>query len=222
MTSRPAAAPVGAATSLADQAYTILRDRLVMLDIPPGSVMNEVQLTNELGMGRTPIRESLKRLEVDHLVVSYPRQGTFASPVDIRDLAAISEMRTILEPLAARRAAETASPVQRREMQTIARELEELAKRESDTRELIEFDLEVHRAIYRAIDNPHMQETLVRLDNLATRLWWTVLDRMPTTSVHTSEHIALLEAVVDGRADDAGRIAHDHVVNFDRSVRAAL
>lgn len=223
MASRPAAPREGdRAVSLADQAYAILRDRLVMLDIPPGSAMNEVQLTNELGMGRTPIRESLKRLEVDHLVVSYPRQGTFASPVDIRDLAAISEVRTILEPHAARRAAESASDDQRREMQAIARELEELAEREVDIRELIEFDLEVHRAIYRALDNPHLQETLVRLDNLATRLWWTVLHRMPTIAVHTSEHIALLDAVVAGHADRAGEIAHDHVVNFDRAVRAAL
>ncbi|MAO80463.1 MAG: GntR family transcriptional regulator, partial [Nocardioides sp.] len=80
-------------SSLADRAYEALRHRLVMLDIAPGDVINEAALSAELEVGRTPIREALKRLEGAHLVVSYPRRGTFAANVDITDLAAITEMR---------------------------------------------------------------------------------------------------------------------------------
>ena len=76
-----------------------------MLEIAPGDPLNEGQLAAELGFGRTPLREALKRLETDHLVVSYPRRGTFATIVDITELAAISEVRQLLEPLAARKAA---------------------------------------------------------------------------------------------------------------------
>ncbi|HJA39811.1 MAG TPA: GntR family transcriptional regulator, partial [Candidatus Brevibacterium intestinigallinarum] len=88
-------------TSLAEHAYEVLRHRLIMLDTAPGDPINEASLSAELGIGRTPIREALKRLEGEHLVVSYPRRGTFASSVDITDLAAITEMREALEPIAA-------------------------------------------------------------------------------------------------------------------------
>ena len=64
-----------------------------MLDIRPGSPINEDQLSASLGMGRTPIREALKRLAHERLVVAYPRRGTFATDVNITDLAHISEVR---------------------------------------------------------------------------------------------------------------------------------
>src|SRR3954469_6193337 len=92
-------------TSLADRAYVAIRDRLIMLDIRPGDPIDDDELAKELGVGRTPVREALKRLEVDRLVVSYPRRGTFATGMDISDLAQISEIRAQLEPLAARPAA---------------------------------------------------------------------------------------------------------------------
>ena len=83
--------------SLAEQAYRILRDQLIMLDVAPGDPLNETRLAAELGFGRTPLREALKRLELDHLVVSYPRRGTFATGVDITELADVSEVRHLLD-----------------------------------------------------------------------------------------------------------------------------
>ncbi|NUP74132.1 MAG: GntR family transcriptional regulator, partial [Sinomonas sp.] len=86
----------GAGFSLADLAYQRLKDKLITLEIRPGEPINDGQLAAELGVGRTPVREALKRLETDHLVVSYPRRGTFATVVDITELAAISEIRQLL------------------------------------------------------------------------------------------------------------------------------
>ena len=110
--------PQGA--SLAENAYLLLRDRLIMLDIKPGDPINDGQIAGELGIGRTPVREAIKRLESDHLVVSYPRRGTFATGVDITQLADVSEIRELLEPLAARRAARMAGPKVRQELRDIA------------------------------------------------------------------------------------------------------
>ncbi|MFJ4229970.1 GntR family transcriptional regulator, partial [Paenarthrobacter nicotinovorans] len=103
-------ANIGDATrkSLADVAYERLRDRLLMLDIKPGDILNDDQLAKELEVGRTPVREALKRLELDRLVITYPRRGTFATRVEVTDLAFISEIRAQLEPLAAARAARVA------------------------------------------------------------------------------------------------------------------
>ena len=97
------------APSQAEAAYRQLRDKLIMLEIRPGEPINDGQLAAEFGSGRTPVREAIKRLEVDHLVVSYPRRGTFATNVDFTELADVSEVRELLEPLAARRAATRAS-----------------------------------------------------------------------------------------------------------------
>ncbi|WP_372698407.1 GntR family transcriptional regulator [Arthrobacter sp. JSM 101049] len=207
--------------SLAERAYLQLRDRLIMLEISPGEPINEAQLAAELGIGRTPIREALKRLETDHLVVSYARRGTFATIVDITELAAISEMRQLLEPLAARKAATHASPEVRRQLAGIAVEIDDL-EADRDRKTLMEYDLEVHRSIYRATENHHLQETLVRLDNLATRIWCLVLDRVPGVVEHIREHAALLHAIVDGDADRAEHLASDHVAHFEASVRAIL
>src|ERR687895_255825 len=111
-----------AVASLADKAYLAIRDRLIMLDIRPGDPIDDDELAKDLGVGRTPVREALKRLEGDRLVVSYPRRGTFPTGMDIAYLAHISETRAQREPLAARRAAERA-------VRTSYADLEELAER---------------------------------------------------------------------------------------------
>lgn len=170
-----------------------------MLDIAPGAPINEGRLAAEFGIGRTPIRESLKRLALDHLVVSYPRQGTFATQVDITELATVSEMRQVLEPLAARKAASAARPELRAALATKADQPPRWAKSPGGTRALTEYDLAVHRLIYRAAGNPHLEETLVRLDNLATRIWCLVLDRLPSPSEHLREHVAPLRPLWTAR-----------------------
>lgn len=208
-------------SSLADRAYEILRHRLIMLDIAPGDPINEAGLSAELEVGRTPIREALKRLESDHLVVSYPRRGTFASNVDLKDLSTISEMRAVLEPIAARKAAHNLTPERRREFESTITDLRAL-KSTDEPRALMERDLEVHRLIYRSVDNPHLMETLVRLDDLATRIWCLVIPRIPDLIGHIREHIDLLEAILEGKESAVEAHAAEHVREFDKTLRAAL
>jgi DNA-binding GntR family transcriptional regulator len=208
-------------TSLADHAYLVIRDRLIMLDISPGEPINEGRLAEELGFGRTPVREALKRLETDHLVTSFPRRGTFATTVDITELAAISEIRQQLEPLAARKAALNSRGPLRPTLLKVTEALENLDE-SRDLRELMEYDLEVHRLIYRAAGNHHLQESLIRLDNLATRIWCMVLDRLPAVSEHILEHRTLLRAILDGDPDRAAALAAEHVRHFEEAVRSAL
>lgn len=207
--------------SLSDRAYQILRDRLIMMDIAPGEPINEATLVQELNIGRTPLREALKRLEVDHLVHSYPRRGTFASRVDITELAAITEVRIALEPLAAERAAALLGGTARAGIEKTLLAVSQLSGADQ-RRTLMENDLEVHRLIYQAAGNHHLEETLVRLDNLATRIWCMTLDRLPSVQEHISEHIALLQAILDGDTSQAQSLALEHIVHFEKSVRAVL
>lgn len=213
---------VDGSVSLAEQAYRDIRDRLIMLEIRPGAPIDDRQLSQDLGVGRTPVREALKRLETDHLVISYPRRGTFATIVDITELADVSELRRVLEPLAASKAAMVASGAVRSQLDLLARDIGSLAGRLEDKRGLMEYDLDVHRLIYRAAGNPHLEDTLIRLDNLATRIWCLVLDKVPTVAGHIDEHVDLLDAIVAGDADRAARLALEHITGFEKTIRAVL
>lgn len=205
----------------AERAYDVIRERLIMLDIRPGDPINDDKLGAELGYGRTPVREALKRLESDRLVVAFPRRGTFATAVDMTDLTAISAIRRRLEPLAAEAAAETASAETRRQLAILADEVAELAE-DLDPRSALKVDVRVHRALYRASGNSHLENILAGLDAHATRIWCLFLDRLPQVVVHVREHEPLLRAIVDGDAGTASALTLEHVVGFEEAVRRLL
>jgi len=208
--------------SLADRAYLALRDRLITLQIRPGEPIDDGQIARELEVGRTPVREALKRLEDDRLVIAYPRRGTFATSVDITDLAHINEIRLQLEPLAARRAAERATAVQRAELRELIARIEANDELSGDRTDLMRLDLTVHRAIYRAAGNPHLEDVLIRYHNLATRIFCLFLGRLPNVVDHVNEHAPLLMAIVSGDADRAADLARDHVTGFEAGIRAVI
>ncbi|MGW8380574.1 GntR family transcriptional regulator [Streptomyces sp. ODS28] len=209
--------------SFAERAYRALRDRLVMLEIRPGEPVNEDQLAHDLGFGRTPVREALKRLQYERLIATYHRRGTFATEVNITDLAHISEVRQQLEPMAAAQAARRAGEHDRAVLGAL---LEELGAGDPEHRpagELMRLDLRVHRAIYAATHNPYLEDTLVRHDNLATRIWCLFLDRLPGGVLgHVEEHRPLLEAIIAADPATAEQLAGSHVERFEKAVRAAI
>jgi DNA-binding GntR family transcriptional regulator len=208
--------------SLADVAYESIRDRLLMLEIKPGELLNDESLAKALGVGRTPIREALKRLELDRLVVTYPRRGTFATRVDVTDLSFISEIRAQLEPLAAARAARVATEAVRAHLRAILKDVEAFDAGAASVTETLRLDARVHQGIYAAAANPHLEDILIRYDNLATRIWCMVIDRLPDLSGHVHEHLDLLRAVIDGDEARAADLARVHVSGFERAVREAL
>jgi DNA-binding GntR family transcriptional regulator len=211
----------GPTLSNADLAYQIIRERLIMLDIRPSDPINDEGLARQLGLGRTPVREALKRLERDRLVIAYPRRGTFATTVDITDLAHIQEIRKQLEPVVAARAASTAPLETRRKLSELADEIAHLDP-DDDPRSLLRLDIRVHTEIYKASGNPYLEDILVCQDGHATRIWCLFLDRLSHVGEHILEHVALLRAIVDGDAELAAKLALEHVVGFEQAVRAVL
>nr|WP_225958087.1 GntR family transcriptional regulator [Amycolatopsis lexingtonensis] len=206
---------------MAEQAYLFVRDRLVMLDIPPGSPINEEELGTTLGMGRTPIREALKRLESERLVVAYPRRGTFATDVNISDLAHISEVRRTLEPMATAAAAARATAADRATLTELRAGLD-AGVPAGDNAELLRTDLALHRAIYRCVHNPYLEDTLIRYDNLATRIWCVFVPRLSGMAGHVDEHVPLLTAIIEGDAEKAAALTQAHVTGFEAAIRALV
>ena len=210
----------GAGELLADRAYVELRDQIVTLAIPPGAPINEESLGRELRLGRTPLREAIKRLALENLVTVFPRRGTFASEINITDLAHISDVRQELEGHAARRAAERLTGARRAELEALLDRIEAPGAASRD--ELMELDAEIHRFVHRASANPYLEETLARYFNLSLRIWYLVLDRLPHLTERVREHRALLEAIRDGEADRARAIAAEHVGTFATEIRSVL
>jgi len=132
-------ATAGAGELMADRAYAEMRDRIVTLRIPPGSPIDEDALGKELEMGRTPVREAIKRLSLENLVTVFPRRGTFASEINITDLAHIADVRVQLERHAAYRAAERINGAQREQLEALLAELAS-ADDSADPRELVLLD----------------------------------------------------------------------------------
>jgi DNA-binding GntR family transcriptional regulator len=217
---KPLVESTEAARSQSEEAYLRIRERIVSLDMPPGSVVNEGRLREELGIGRTPIREALQRLARENLVRSIPHRGTFVTEVNITDLARITEVRVVLEGHAARLAAEKLTAGEREPMERLLRILQ--GKAISDQRELMRLDQEIHRCVYRATRNAFLEATLERYFTLSLRLWYLVLDRVGRLRAAVDEHVELLKGILAGDGEGAESIMRRHVTGFEREIRKFL
>jgi DNA-binding GntR family transcriptional regulator len=207
-------------SSLSDKAYLAIRERIVSLELRPGAVINERALVESLGIGRTPVREALRRLAQEQLVEVYPRRGMFVTTVEIRDLASLCEVRTVLESHGARLAAERASEADRQELAGLVAELDR--DEAHDQRALMAFDRRIHQAIYRCAHNEFLARTLEEYYVLALRIWHLALDQASGLEAAVQEHRPLLEAIRTGSGDDAAEIMRRHVDDFEQAMRRVL
>jgi DNA-binding GntR family transcriptional regulator len=206
---------------MADRAYAELRDQIVSLRIPPGAPIIEDALGRELDMGRTPIREAIKRLALENLVTVFPRRGTFASEINITDLTAISDVRVQLEGHAAYRAAERLTAAGVDELDQLRVSLA-ACRDTDDAATLMALDANVHRFIHRAAANPYLEETLARYFNLSLRIWYLVLERLPHLGARVHEHVDLLMAIRARDPERSRAIMAEHVATFEDEIRTVL
>ena len=209
------------ASSQSERAHHAIRELIVTLDLPPGSVVSEQDLMARLSLGRTPIREALRTLARERLVEVYPRRGIFVSRVDARDLAALSEVRVELEPFAARLAATRLTTVDRAVLDDLLAELV-TAPAAPEGRELIELDQRIHRFVYSAAHNTFLETVLSEYYMHALRIWFLALERVTSLADAVLEHRALLEAIRDGDADRAAAVMTSHVDGFEGDIRRSL
>src|SRR5438309_309549 len=199
---------------LSEQAYLQIRDQIVTLSLPPGSVIEEGRLRKQLGFGRTPIREALRRLAQEDLVAVIPNRGTFVAGVTITDLAAITEIRVELEGFAFRLAAERATPAERSAFRSLIAELDGIQHDGEGlgSEGLMQVDLRLHEAVYHSTHNRFLEDALERYFRLSLRLWHLVLDRVHMEEP-VQEHREILEAILAGDGDRAESAIQRHVVS---------
>src|ERR1043166_8814540 len=198
-----------------DRAYLAIRGLIVSLELPPGAVIDERELMQRLGLGRTPVREELRQLAQEQLVQVFPRRGSFVTGVDVRDLARISEVRAALEPEAARLAAERATEEERDQLADLSDQI----KSGADLMALAE---RIHRAIYTAAHNHLLEKTLGEYYVLGLRIWMIALGRAEDLEDAVEAHRDLIQAIVGGDGDRAADLMRAHVENFEDSMRKVL
>jgi DNA-binding GntR family transcriptional regulator len=218
----PSQVPDAAATRLvAERAYVELRDRIVTLHLPPGTVLREDALMEEMGIGRTPLREAVKRLALENLVEVQPRRGTFVSAIEAADIQNITEVRAELEAYAAELAALRLDPETRVKAERLLSEIEGLDGG-GDQERLMRFDERIHHFTWDATHNPYLIQTLERYFTHSLRIWYLVLDRVPTLAHTVHDQTQLLEAILDRNGPHARTIMHEHVLAFQREILAAF
>ncbi len=202
------------------RAYELIWEKITTLELSPGALINEQQLAQELGMGMVPVREALRFLAHENLVLVTPRHGLYVADVNILDLEQISEIRLSLESLCARLAAQRATPDDLVVLEALRQE--QAAVPPEDSRRLFDLDHKFHQAVAQAAHNRYLAQTLDRLFGLSRRLWYLVLPHLGYLPASVEEHLDLVEAIKAGDADRAEQIMHGHVEEFYAKVRETL
>jgi DNA-binding GntR family transcriptional regulator len=203
------------------KAYTKIKERIITTQMPPGSVIHESELMKQLKLGRTPIREALKQLQAEKLVVVAPRRGMFVSDIAITDLQNIHEVRLELESLCARLAVERATPVQLEEIDGLVTRL--LADESRyDQNQLMAMDCRLHYLIAQAAGNELLFAEFEMLYNLSLRIWHLYLDRLQPADLDIQAFAEILSAIKTHDAGRADRAMRRHITHFQDSIKQHL
>jgi DNA-binding GntR family transcriptional regulator len=207
--------------SQSEVAYRILKEKIVTLELPPASLLNEGELISELNLGRTPIREALQRLAFENLVVILPRRGTIVADLNTRDLQKIFELRLELESCMVRFAAERATAEQIADMEVLFADADEIIM-SRDYHRLIRLDIEAHRLLAQAAQNEFLAEVLERLYTHVLRLWYVSLHKVKRLPEAIAEHRDIIAAVKAGDPERAAQIMRTHITGFQDQFTAVL
>lgn len=214
------AAPDGKELSLSQSAYQVIRQKIISLELPPGSVIDETELRRELALGRTPIREALQRLAMEKLVIIIPRRGTFVTQIRLTDLQRLTETRLALETLAARLACQRGTATHWRQM---AQVLDELDNNESlDNAVMIAADEACHHIMYEAADNEFLEDALTSLYALSLRLWYFAVSQIGGMREAVLEHRRILEALQMRDEEQAARLIEQHILTFHKEIQSVV
>jgi DNA-binding GntR family transcriptional regulator len=208
--------------SLSDQAYRIIKRKIVTArELPPGSVINESQLRDELGMGRTPIREALQRLAREDLVTIIPRRGMYVPEISITDLRDIFEAREPIEIATVRAATERATDDEIAVMEALVGQIPAACQAE-DPYTLMEIDERFHEYLAEASRSKFLADALNWLYSLSLRVWYLAVPELGTMEDAMHEHLAVVAAL--RRRDPAGAATavHRHLDDFRARIRAVF
>ncbi len=199
-------------SSLRGKVFTQLRNDILNGHYQPGENLIETKLSEELGVSRTPVRESIRQLELEGLVQSIPNKGAIVKGISAQDIEDIYTIRMLIEGLASRWAAEKITGEELEELNE-AIELEEFYTMKNDSNHLLQFDSRFHDIIYRASKSKPLMHTLSTFHHYVQRARIVSLNNPERARKVLEEHKAILQAITEHDADKAERLTTEHVRN---------
>jgi len=197
--------------------YELLKDQIITLVFQPGSAVNEAELSAALGVGAGPIREALKLLHHDQLIVVSRQGGLYVAELNPEDLKMLSEVRVGLEGQAAGLAALRATADHLLVMDAL---IQEQAKIEvADRTAWFNLDHKLHQAIAKASGNRYLAHSLEIYFGLSQRLWYLALPKLDFLSAAVEEHAQLVESIRTKDSHQAEKRMREHVLGFYQKVQ---
>jgi DNA-binding GntR family transcriptional regulator len=207
--------------SLAEQAYQLIRSDILQCKLAPGQTVAQGQLIEQYNLSKTPVREALKRLEQEGFVQSLPRFGYLITPVTVKDIENIYELRLILEKSAVQLAARRASDA---ELNMLERDAQ-FTYRHTNTgtyQSFLETNASFHSAIALASGNRRLAENISHLLDEMTRIFHLGLELRDSAEEMKNEHITLANALRERNADLAKQITEDQIRRSQQRVLEML
>ncbi|HHY19102.1 MAG TPA: GntR family transcriptional regulator [Firmicutes bacterium] len=206
---------------LRDLVFEALREAIINGTLKPGERLMEVQLAEEMGVSRTPVREAIRKLELEKLVVMVPRKGAYVADISKTEIAEVFEIRRALEGLAAQLAADRATDDQ---LETLERYLFRISEAidKGDLEATIMLDTEFHNELYQAANNERLGEMINNLREHIQRYRSTSLAHPGRMKQALSEHRRIVESIGKRDATLAKKLAEEHIINAENSLMQAI
>ena len=197
---------------LRDVVFNTLRQAILRGELKPGERLMEIQLANKLGVSRTPIREAIRKLELEGLVMMIPRKGAEVAEITEKSLRDVLEVRRALEELAVQLACEKITKEEIRELERVAKEFQQVVN-SSDITEIAEVDVCFHDIIYTATDN---QKLIQLLNNLREQMYRYRVEYLKRDGVFPqliAEHEAIIRHIENNEKEKATEVMCRHIDN---------
>ena len=195
---------------LREMVYEELKMQILKGTIVPGTRLMEVDLAEDMGVSRTPIREAIRKLEKEGLVTIEPRRGAYASQISTKDKVEILEVRQNMEGLAAAFAATRISPEQLTELKQTSENYNK-AVANGNMEDMIKYDTRFHRIIVESCNNKVLVTMIEQLQELVLRFRYIYYDNFRRAENMPSEHKVILEAIEKGDIETARQAADIHI-----------
>lgn len=189
--------------------------------LKPRERLMEIQLAEELGVSRTPIREALRKLELEGFIVMVPRKGAYVADISFKDIADVFEIRTALEGLAASLAAERITDEELEEMERLLVEKAEAITRQ-DFNLLVAVDTKFHETIYTASRNQRLSTIINNLREQIQRYRATSLSFPGRMQQSLQEHRSIVEAIQSRDSQVARQVVQEHIENAEHYMIEAI
>lgn len=206
---------------LRDVVFNTLRQAILRGELKPGERLMEIQLANKLGVSRTPVREAIRKLELDGLVLMIPRKGAEVAQISEKSLRDVLEVRRSLEALAVRLACERINRQALAELKEAEQAFEEVLGND-DITIVAEADVAFHSILYIATDNQRLIQLLSNFREQMYRYRVEYLKRRECHSQLLSEHRDMIRFIENGDEDAAIRITCQHIDNQVKTVSDLL